>query len=131
MSKNRIEIDREWYVKESTLSIDKEIMMDVSEIDPDSISKNIEYDGFTFWALLEDDGETIEGVVGLEYKDKSGERKLWDNDDYLVSLIVPSHENHKKNLDDAKGEISEFSDLDFTSLIIILRLGVRYKFLKI
>ena len=102
-TENRIQINGEWYVKESTI-IDKKLVIEDSDI--------TRYEGAVYenenycWEATKDyrdDGTLYEGV-DIKFTNKStGKIEYWDNDDWMVRV----HENEVAAMETARESMSE------------------------
>jgi hypothetical protein len=114
MNKDRIEIDGEWYVKESTI---------VKECEEQKVIDPVFYYGatvessevcFEFSVLLREDGTIWDGTQSVTYTEKKGERgdrskwkeDYWDNNEWLKECLenkkLDRYEEVTKNI--SKGD---------------------------
>ena len=112
-TENRIQINGEWYVKESTI-IDKKIEIEDSDIArfEGAVYENKDY----CWEATKDyrnDGTLYEGV-NIKFTNKStGKIEYWDNDDWMVRV----HENEAAAIESARISMSEEGVAHFQAFI--------------
>ena len=112
-TENRIQINGEWYVKESTI-IDKKVEIEDSDIArfEGAVYENKDY----CWEATKDyrnDGTLYEGVT-IKFTNKStGKIEYWDNDDWMVRV----HENEVAAMETARESMSEEGVAHFQAFI--------------
>ena len=112
-TENRIQINGEWYVKESTI-IDKKVEIEDSDIArfEGAVYENKDY----CWEATKDyrnDGTLYEGV-DIKFTNKStGKIEYWDNDDWMVRV----HENEAAAIESARESMNEEGVAHFQAFI--------------
>jgi hypothetical protein len=112
-TENRIQINGEWYVKESTIT-DKKLEIEDSDIArfEGAVYENKDY----CWEATKDyrnDGTLYEGV-NIKFTNKStGKIEYWDNDDWMVRV----HENEVAAMETARESMSEEGVAHFQAFI--------------
>jgi len=104
-TENRIQINGEWYVKESTIT-DKKIEIEDSDI--------ARFEGAVYETKdYRDDGTLYEGV-DIKFTNKStGKIEYWDNDDWMVRV----YENEAAAIESARVSMNEEGVAHFQAFI--------------
>lgn len=100
MSKNRIQIDGVWYVRETEAP--KSITIDPSDL---TKTQTLTYENNKYcWEAIriyKDDGESFYDTVNINFTDKRTDpwkEDYWDNNDWFIGV----YENNKEDLEEAR-----------------------------
>jgi hypothetical protein len=112
-TENRIQINGEWYVKESIIA-DKRLVIEDSDITryEGAVYENENY-CWEATKIYRDDGTLHEGVT-IKFTAKiTGKIEYWDNDDWMVRV----HENEAAAMETARESMNEEGVAHFQAFI--------------
>jgi len=112
-TENRIQINGEWYVKESTIT-DKKVEIEDSDITrfEGAVYENENY-CWEATKIYRNDGTLYEGVT-IKFTVKiTGKIEYWDNDDWMVRV----HENEAAAMETARESMNDEGVAHFQAFI--------------